>query len=191
MASLERGSGARGWPSLDSGSIALAPEEGPRFVILPLTQMSQVAPALIVGIENAMKTDTTQENTHDGIFIDSQPVSETTYESPSLHPYPTISTPNTVVELALVHRPQSPPAPTPLSAQTPLPQSFQKTKNSLLENEYKQRQRRAEKINKYELMLLEQKIREAKAKADLAELNLPTAGKAHYHNYDLDAHFAG
>ncbi|XP_048484355.1 uncharacterized protein LOC119691677 [Plutella xylostella] len=50
--------------------------------------VSQVAPALIVGIENAMETDTTQENTHDGIFIDSQPVSETTYESPSLHPYP-------------------------------------------------------------------------------------------------------
>lgn len=43
---------------------------------------------------------------------------------------------------------------------------------TIFEREYKDRQHRANEIHELEMMLLREKIREAKAKADLAELLL-------------------
>ncbi|XP_049871499.1 protein diaphanous homolog 1-like isoform X1 [Pectinophora gossypiella] len=51
-------------------------------------------------------------------------------------------------------------------------QTFQRHKSSILDKEYKDRQRRANEIHELEVLLLRERIREAKARADLAELQL-------------------
>ncbi|XP_049887253.1 mucin-2-like [Pectinophora gossypiella] len=51
-------------------------------------------------------------------------------------------------------------------------QTFQRHKSSILDKEYKDRQRQANEIHELEVLLLRERIREAKARADLAELQL-------------------
>ncbi|XP_049876290.1 uncharacterized protein LOC126373947 [Pectinophora gossypiella] len=166
--------------------------------------VSEVAPALIVGIDDAVDSGTnpvTADLAVQEVNMDSQPVSylpSTSSQIPSTSAFSVSPLPCAVVTQAPLAAPTrttlTPPPPLPASTPSPplppstppprLPtpplinpsntatQTFQRHKSSILEKEYKDRQRRANEIHVLEVLLLRERIREAKAKADLAELQL-------------------
>ncbi|XP_049871719.1 myb-related transcription factor, partner of profilin-like isoform X1 [Pectinophora gossypiella] len=158
--------------------------------------VSEVAPALIVGIDDAVDSETipvTADLAVQEVNMDSQPVS---YLAPLAAPTRTTLTPpppgvgpllSLSISTPLPALPTATPPPPPLPPSTPPPrlptpplinpsntatQTFQRHKSSILDKEYKDRQRRANEIHDLEVLLLRERIREAKAKADLAELQL-------------------
>ncbi|PZC80768.1 hypothetical protein B5X24_HaOG213992 [Helicoverpa armigera] len=158
--------------------------------------VSMVAPALIVGIDNAIDSDLVQESSQsqipDAVEIEHYVLDDVSQTSVISHDQATedhivlpdspIPSTSQMSQPFITTIPSARKSPARSNTRTGL-------KNSVIEHKYKDRPVRATEKHNIEMQILKEQLREAKAKADLAELILKekqnstvnTAGLYPYH----------
>ncbi|XP_047036311.1 uncharacterized protein LOC124642056 [Helicoverpa zea] len=141
--------------------------------------VSMVAPALIVGIDNAIDSDLVEESsqsqTPDAVEIEHYVLDDVSQTSVISHDQATedqivlpdspIPSTSQISQPFITTIPSARKSPARSNTRTGL-------KNSVIEQEYKDRSVRATEKHNIEMQILKEQLREAKAKADLAELIL-------------------
>uniref|UniRef100_A0A2A4JIL7 Regulatory protein zeste n=1 Tax=Heliothis virescens TaxID=7102 RepID=A0A2A4JIL7_HELVI len=144
--------------------------------------VSMVAPALIVGIDNAVDSDVVEDLQSQ--LTASMEIENTTsyYVLPDVTPAISLEEPVENLQPEPSTSQMSQPSITTIPSGRSANNRTVLVKNNIIEQEYKDRYVRATEKHDMEMLILKQQLREAKAKADLAELifkeKLNSAGQA-------------